>query len=1010
MRNLKRALSLALASVMLLGMMVIGTSAATFTDADEIVNTEAATITAGLGLFAGSEGKFNPTGKVTRAQMATVIVKMLYGSEINADSYKGAGKFSDIASFEGGWAEGYINLCANLGIVSGYGDGTFKPGKELTTAEAITMLLNALKVDAGEGTWPMTVMSAAEKIELYEDMVTAKPTTNEALTRDQLSVLVWNALNYSADEKVGYTVDGVTYSDYMEAFLAAGGTLGGGQPTKEITIAKPDTLADTVFGLKSTATPVIITGNQATGEDYTVVNGGTAIYNIETGLDLIGHAVTVYYESAYKNDKEPGVAYAVVDENATVVVAMPDGKIDTRAEYRAAFGSQVVAEAQANNADAVRLYQNYSANGTGSINNFNISGTTYYVPNGTYVIDEDTNTIVAYHAPTNVEASMVTKVTTTEGKESITVLGYGALDNTEDDGIVVAYEGIAKDDLVAVVKQGDLYVLSKLDTVTGKVTALSKNKDNNRDIVTMNGQNYEFFGGTVKATNELNTTFSGQNGMTFTKEYTLYLYDGKLVGYDTAAASADVSDVIYVVDTYNTDAKDAYGKTTVSTYVQGVDMDGKEVNILVNMTKDTVSVFSTDANGNLVNAAEKNDADTWVVNDGQNNAVEKTGYYTFEKVEDRDAAKEGIMAGTAIAKTESDEDLFYANVAYDSNFAKIDADSTRIKVNYNDTTDDQTANGTIKNAYITAGSKLIKAVGTGSTIETSLSASFKYSVPATVEAGAERAVALLSMDDAGNYVLEAIVVTSANSITVAEDVIYVSAEQVKAPINSIEDGYVYEVYNAKTGEILTLTMASQFSYSQQSPLANVGFYEYEYDEAEKNYSTVGNKDSMEGAYYNKTFTGLYNGLITAGDMYDWNAANAIIVDTRDDDAKDLIPEITTLADLLYTSKVTGEDCTIVLDIWASDVEDEVVGVIYIRSVTPNTYNYTISGSNVATQSGSAVQGARVDIAAATGYKVTAVAIANDKADVQQDATGYFFMMPAEAVTVTVTTEQIQAQP
>ena len=44
MRNLKRALSLALASVMLLGMMVIGASAVSindFTDQDEIVNKEA---------------------------------------------------------------------------------------------------------------------------------------------------------------------------------------------------------------------------------------------------------------------------------------------------------------------------------------------------------------------------------------------------------------------------------------------------------------------------------------------------------------------------------------------------------------------------------------------------------------------------------------------------------------------------------------------------------------------------------------------------------------------------------------------------------------------------------------------------------------------------------------------------------------------------------------------------------------------------------------------------------
>ena len=48
MRNLKRALSLALASVMLMGMMVVGTSAAStsnFTDADKISNAEAVDLT-----------------------------------------------------------------------------------------------------------------------------------------------------------------------------------------------------------------------------------------------------------------------------------------------------------------------------------------------------------------------------------------------------------------------------------------------------------------------------------------------------------------------------------------------------------------------------------------------------------------------------------------------------------------------------------------------------------------------------------------------------------------------------------------------------------------------------------------------------------------------------------------------------------------------------------------------------------------------------------------------------
>ena len=117
MTKFKRALSLALTSTMLLGILTVSSGAA-FHDEDKIVNKEAATITAGLGLFVGTtEGNFDPAGHVTRAQMAAVIAKMIYGSEVNADSFKGNGKFNDTANFEGGWAEGYINLCVNLGVV-----------------------------------------------------------------------------------------------------------------------------------------------------------------------------------------------------------------------------------------------------------------------------------------------------------------------------------------------------------------------------------------------------------------------------------------------------------------------------------------------------------------------------------------------------------------------------------------------------------------------------------------------------------------------------------------------------------------------------------------------------------------------------------------------------------------------------------------------------------------------------------------------------------------------------
>ena len=138
---MKKTISLLLAVTMLLSMMTMGVHAAQddtlnacgvvgFKDLERITYTNAVAVTAGIGLFTGTdEGKFEPHGQVTRAQMATIVVKMLKGADFNADSYKGeSNPFPDTADFQGGWAEGYINACVQLGIVKGYGDGKFFVG------------------------------------------------------------------------------------------------------------------------------------------------------------------------------------------------------------------------------------------------------------------------------------------------------------------------------------------------------------------------------------------------------------------------------------------------------------------------------------------------------------------------------------------------------------------------------------------------------------------------------------------------------------------------------------------------------------------------------------------------------------------------------------------------------------------------------------------------------------------------------------------------------------------
>lgn len=70
MRNLKRALSAALASVMVLGLMVVGASAASyedFTDKAEIKNSEAVSTMVSLGVISGKEdgSYFDPAGSLS---------------------------------------------------------------------------------------------------------------------------------------------------------------------------------------------------------------------------------------------------------------------------------------------------------------------------------------------------------------------------------------------------------------------------------------------------------------------------------------------------------------------------------------------------------------------------------------------------------------------------------------------------------------------------------------------------------------------------------------------------------------------------------------------------------------------------------------------------------------------------------------------------------------------------------------------------------------------------------
>ena len=101
MRNLKRALSLTLASVMLLGMMVVGSSAKGYDDVKETDNVEAIEVAQAIEVMVGDERGFGPDRPVNRAEMAVVMGKLL---NLDYDYYATSCPFNDVYD----WARGYV--------------------------------------------------------------------------------------------------------------------------------------------------------------------------------------------------------------------------------------------------------------------------------------------------------------------------------------------------------------------------------------------------------------------------------------------------------------------------------------------------------------------------------------------------------------------------------------------------------------------------------------------------------------------------------------------------------------------------------------------------------------------------------------------------------------------------------------------------------------------------------------------------------------------------------------
>lgn len=94
-----------------------------------------------LGLINGvGEGKFDPDGTFTRAQIAAILNRAARVLGVETEGY--GHSFTDVS---GHWAEPELGWPVHAGILSGVGEGRFDPDGVLTTEQAILMTWRALE-------------------------------------------------------------------------------------------------------------------------------------------------------------------------------------------------------------------------------------------------------------------------------------------------------------------------------------------------------------------------------------------------------------------------------------------------------------------------------------------------------------------------------------------------------------------------------------------------------------------------------------------------------------------------------------------------------------------------------------------------------------------------------------------------------------------------------------------------------------------------------------------------
>ena len=449
MRNLKRALSLVMAAAMLIGMMVISASAASkdFTDSDEIQHTEAVNTMVALNVISGKEdgSYFDPTGTLTRAEMAKIVAYVMNGGVEPNIGTKLVPTYSDIDNH---WAEAYIEYCTSMGIIAGDGAGKFNPEGTLTASQTAKMFLTAMGYNAEVfgllgNDWETNTNRYANESGLYDDL--GNVSVSQPISRDDACQMAYNAIQaklmertWSQNQTTGQITEGYELSE-TKTLLSE--RFGG-----KIFIGTFNANSNTVSGIRDGE--IRVYGHLTTESED---DSDTATFPSDLDIANIGEQVKVIFKdgsSGTKNRPDRNdTIYGVFNTGATTVINATKADIgDQKSDDAKIKVDGVTYDTE----DTVTVVTNYNGTGTGKVANDGTDDDNSTLTkalkktNGDtikFVCNDEGNIYAAYVVETKIAA--VTAI----NSEKITMNnGVGTITIADND----VYEGAARGDVVTV--------------------------------------------------------------------------------------------------------------------------------------------------------------------------------------------------------------------------------------------------------------------------------------------------------------------------------------------------------------------------------------------------------------------------------------------------------------------------------------------------------------------------------------------------------------------------------